>query len=436
MAAAGVGPSMEYHELNVHYLPELTEEEKSKSEYSVHGIQIKDLIAQKSTFSKEEIRWMIDALENCKIHAMGIAKLTTGGVSQGFCGAAVVSERNMQGVMVHFIRCIDLNAFTPIMANMLEQQIYPGLNVGVISRNTLSFPCAGRLCYLQFRDDHECDKFTQKYQGCLSSVNRGTGSKIVSKIFTDQKGTEDPKLMATIRAAEQARGQVQPVKGAFLAEGLADIIEQARSESSKANEEREKRLQKFKGLQSAPNMGTPGTSGRGRGGPPNNRGRGGPPGSRGRGNPHLQIGGPTRSPTITTDVRPGIQTILGQPEFQSNRLTRAETLQPVNPEVSDARIMPRESKIMAWRQEINRPTAADQCDIIVKIQLVKLGGTKTMKFKGATLIGDAVRRLSRNCNVNPEQYGLFRRSGLRLVDDASFASQGVAQNDFLEFKLV
>jgi hypothetical protein len=54
-------------ELQVHYLPELTHEEKSKAEYSVNGIPIKDLLAEKSTFSREEIRWMIDSLENCKV---------------------------------------------------------------------------------------------------------------------------------------------------------------------------------------------------------------------------------------------------------------------------------------------------------------------------------------------------------------------------------
>lgn len=43
------------------------EYEKSKDEYSVNGINVKDLLATKSTLSREEINWMISALENSKV---------------------------------------------------------------------------------------------------------------------------------------------------------------------------------------------------------------------------------------------------------------------------------------------------------------------------------------------------------------------------------
>src|SRR3990167_8896068 len=45
----------------------INEQERSKAEYSVNGINVKDLFAVKSTLTKEEIHWMIAALENCKV---------------------------------------------------------------------------------------------------------------------------------------------------------------------------------------------------------------------------------------------------------------------------------------------------------------------------------------------------------------------------------
>lgn len=36
-------------------------------EFCLNGIPVKDLLATKSTFSRQEIRWMVDTLENCKV---------------------------------------------------------------------------------------------------------------------------------------------------------------------------------------------------------------------------------------------------------------------------------------------------------------------------------------------------------------------------------
>ena len=44
-----------------------TEYERSKDEYTLNGISVKDLLATKSTLSREEINWMISALENSKV---------------------------------------------------------------------------------------------------------------------------------------------------------------------------------------------------------------------------------------------------------------------------------------------------------------------------------------------------------------------------------
>lgn len=43
------------------------ESEKSKEDYHVNGISVKDLLATKSTLSRDEINWMISALENCRV---------------------------------------------------------------------------------------------------------------------------------------------------------------------------------------------------------------------------------------------------------------------------------------------------------------------------------------------------------------------------------
>jgi hypothetical protein len=102
---------------------------------------------------------------------MGMIRLYTGGVNQGWAGAAIVSERNLQGVTCHSIRCIDMNAFSPINSTMVEQQLYPNFNFSVHGSGDVRFPCAGRQVVLQWKDDHECEKFKKKFRGKLAESN-------------------------------------------------------------------------------------------------------------------------------------------------------------------------------------------------------------------------------------------------------------------------
>ena len=234
------------------------EQEKSKEEYSVNGISVKDLLATKSTLSREEINWMISALENCKvmpmlqfhynltylfikIHGMGVAKLFVGGVNQGFCGASIVSERNLVGVFCHFIRCIDLNAFSPLQSTMVEQQLHPSFSLSYEGQAKLTFTCKQRYITLHFKDNDECKKFYRKVNGCLGNLDpQTTTSNAVSKIKVDDPGIPDPALASTIKQAELQRAASQPKKSAYLADGLADIIARAREESASAQQGRDK----------------------------------------------------------------------------------------------------------------------------------------------------------------------------------------------------
>ena len=43
--------------------------EESRTEFSVNGIQVKEISATKSSLSKEEVHWMMEALENCKVNS-------------------------------------------------------------------------------------------------------------------------------------------------------------------------------------------------------------------------------------------------------------------------------------------------------------------------------------------------------------------------------
>lgn len=172
---------------------------------------------------------------------MGVAKLNTGGVNQGFCGAAIVSERNLVGVFCHFIRCIDLTAFSPLRSTMVEQQLHPYFSLTYEGQAKVTFTCKQRYITLHFKDSDECKKFYRRVNGCLGNLDpQTTTSNAVSKILLDNPGIPDPALAATIKEAEQMR-DASKKKTDYLADGLADIIAQARQESAKAQEGRANR---------------------------------------------------------------------------------------------------------------------------------------------------------------------------------------------------
>lgn len=180
-----------------------------------------------------------------KIHAMGVAKLHTGGVNQGFCGAVICSEQNMVGIFCHFIRCIDLNAFIPLQSTMLEQQLHPHCSVSYEGDAKLAFNCNQRRIILHFKDLAECKKFYKRVQDCLGDLDPQTSAaNAVSKLKLDNPGVPDPQLAAKIEMAQRERSASQPMKSndGFLADGLSDIIEQARRESEAAKKERNTRL--------------------------------------------------------------------------------------------------------------------------------------------------------------------------------------------------
>ena len=175
---------------------------------------------------------------------MGIAKLIVGGANQGFCGASIVSEINFEGVRCHFIRCIDLNAFNPLQSTFVEQQLYPGFHFTRLADAHTNFHCKSRQIHLHWKDIEECDKFVRKVHGCLLNIApQTTAGNSVSKITCEDAGTIDPALADAIQYAESLRPQKVDKNGGFLADGLADIIAQARAEASASKNERNMRTQ-------------------------------------------------------------------------------------------------------------------------------------------------------------------------------------------------
>lgn len=422
------------------------EYEKNKDEYSVNGISVKDLLATKSTLSREEINWMIAALENCKIHAMGVAKLKTGGINQGFCGASIVSERNLVGVYCHFIRCIDLSAFSPLQSTMVEQQLHPQFSVTYEGSAQLTFSCKQRYISLHFKDHEECKKFYRRTQGCLNNLDKQTtAGNAVSKLKVDNPGIADPNLATTIREAELQRAASKGVdknKG-FLADGLADIIAKAQEESASAKQHRQKRNApqptRQKIPQSNPSNYGPGSQrgnmNRGNRGIPNrgtfNRGmpnRGNSQQRGQRGNPNNSRYSAIRRGTISTS----------SPSITNNtlpRMDRSSTLPSRVPDLASRNLQPRESKVMAWQQKIQRPNPGSTSgEIMVKVKIVKLGAVKTLKFNADTVIYDAIKNIAKKNGLNNAGFGLYRRSGLQLDEDLTFAEQDVITNDILEFR--
>jgi hypothetical protein len=96
---------------------------------------------------------------------MGSARLKIASKDYGICGAAIVSELNLQGVMSHFIRVIDLNAFTPYVATMVEQQLFPGFAISKQGEDVVCFPCEGRQITASFKEHSDCVKFCNKIRG-------------------------------------------------------------------------------------------------------------------------------------------------------------------------------------------------------------------------------------------------------------------------------
>ena len=71
--------------------------EASKLEFSVNGISVKDLLATKSTLSREEINWMISALEGSKVRLsllrLSFGRLTASSLDTGYGYHQVVCSR-------------------------------------------------------------------------------------------------------------------------------------------------------------------------------------------------------------------------------------------------------------------------------------------------------------------------------------------------------
>ena len=84
---------------------------------------------------------------------------------------------------------------------------------------------------------------------------------------------------------------------------------------------------------------------------------------------------------------------------------------------------------MKWQQKVERPAPGKVSgDLMIKIHLVRLGATKTMKFDSNTLIYDAINKAAKQSGVQPAGYGLYRRSGLKLDPDLTFSEQDVITN--------
>jgi len=329
---------------------------------------------------------------------------------------------------------------------MVEAQLHPSFSFTYEGQAKVTFTCKQRYITLHFKDNDECKKFYRKVQGCLSNLDpQTTTSNAVSKIKVDNPGIADPALANTIRQAELQRAASQPKKGEYLADGLADIIAKAREESAAAQQGRNKRNAAAASPRrklSAPPL--PQRSGPGaRGAPPARgapRGRGGPPN---RGNQRGARGMPRGTPS--TRSAPSFQnTGAGHPSTRSAspRDQRSSTLPTQVPsrapapfEFANRGVQPRESRVMRWQQKVERPLPGRASgEIIVKIQMVRLGAVKTMKFDANTLIYDAIERAAKQCGVQPAGYGLYRRSGLQLDPDQTFSEQDVISNDILEFR--
>jgi len=362
-----------------------------------------------------------------------VASLTVGGASQGFCGASISSERNLKGINCHFIRCIDLSAFLPTQSIMIEQQLHPNFTLTYEGEARLTFACETRYINLHFKDKSECTKFYRKVQGCLQNLDsQTTPSNSSSKILVDNVGIADPELATAIEAAEAAREQKPITNGGFLADGLADIIAQARAESANAQQNRAQR---------AAAKANPRTQGPAVGGMGSARGgtRGAPPRASGRGR------GPQPSvlPSYPQAVGPsaGAMTFQTSSNAPPSSIARIEsTNRPGSGTVgmptrrnTDSRVMmARESKVLAWQQKIQRDTSSKE--LTLKINIIRIGASKTLKFPSSTLVHEVVSRVAKTHNVNPSGCGLFRRSGLRLEDDLTLEEQDVANNDTLELK--
>ena len=67
-------------------------------------------------------------------------------------------------------------------------------------------------------------------------------------------------------------------------------------------------------------------------------------------------------------------------------------------------------------------------DVIVKVQMVKIGAVKTIKFTSNTFVHEVIKRAAKQCAVNPTGLGLYRRSGLELDPDKTLAEEDVISN--------
>lgn len=118
---------------------------------------------------------------------MGVVQLSVGGRQRGKYGAAAVTETNLQNIVCHYVRIVDLEAFTPVrpsplpfrrrrssirgltvrqyLATVIEQQLYSGMlyqvNPQRAQQHNFSLNSSAGIV-MSFADLEEAQKFHSK----------------------------------------------------------------------------------------------------------------------------------------------------------------------------------------------------------------------------------------------------------------------------------
>lgn len=310
-----------------------------------------------TSLEKADKKWLYEAIENCKIHALGAVHILLNGMNKGRYGVAVLTETNMQNIVCHFIRAVDLHAFSPIRAIVFEQQLYMGM---VYSPNPQrpsehSFNLKDANIILRFESLEESQRFYSNVQRLFERENEMVPPEdaIAHNNFNYQR--LDPNLQEAIKTAEKATHQ--RLNAFYKTHSILDEFAM--------EEKREKAVVKS----------SPVVLGKNRFPPP---------------------------PSEPAPPPPGVY------------------VPPVRP-----------LNVDKWSEKFQKKNEGEE--IIIKVNLINVGGRKTMKVGKRTLVSDLIQRIAKQHNIsNPALYGLFRRSGLQLDSDLTLEDLDLRADDEIE----
>eukprot|EP01095_Lingulamoeba_sp_RSL-Kostka_P016618 TRINITY_DN8193_c0_g1_i2.p1 TRINITY_DN8193_c0_g1~~TRINITY_DN8193_c0_g1_i2.p1 ORF type:complete len:208 (-),score=75.65 TRINITY_DN8193_c0_g1_i2:189-812(-) len=138
---------------------------------NVRGRQVEFLSTKKGSLNDEERGWVEEVCEDAFVHYAAIAKLfTANGNTWDYTGVigglVLLSEANLQNVEAHYLRIVDLKAWSPHNALSFEQEFYQNFVYYEVNPWLHVFEMNEGIAALSFANENEAKEFLIEVEKC------------------------------------------------------------------------------------------------------------------------------------------------------------------------------------------------------------------------------------------------------------------------------